>query len=369
MPSTRRLGHWVHSLEYHTGTPESKALLPYVLRHCPNLRELTLTIMGTLDVRLIASPPPSKISLPGLPGPISYANIPLPCPVVYQISTASNSFGGPSITVRPFLSLWSGIRHLVVHATALGYIANSTQEQIEPEWDIPEELKLYELQVLTASWDQHQSTILHKILQHSVGTLRILDLVCTELPPTFSELLTLHGPHLRSLRLPQLRQNETLPEIAKCDALEEIMFRSYPPKAIREAMHLKTLVHVSFITLSSQGAYTVRPMVRILREMPKLEVVTWVYRGTDPQRTEPNLQQLYELGAERRLRIRTHTASTPSVSSFQSKVRCYAYEMTNDLMEFTPYSSRSIKSLWSNPRSFQGTRSNHLTYGHERKGR
>ena len=325
--------------------------------------------MGTLDVRLIASPPPSKISLPGLPGPISYANIPLPCPVVYQISTASNSFGGPSITVRPFLSLWSGIRHLVVHATALGYIANSTQEQIEPEWDIPEELKLYELQVLTASWDQHQSTILHKILQHSVGTLRILDLVCTELPPTFSELLTLHGPHLRSLRLPQLRQNETLPEIAKCDALEEIMFRSYPPKAIREAMHLKTLVHVSFITLSSQGAYTVRPMVRILREMPKLEVVTWVYRGTDPQRTEPNLQQLYELGAERRLRIRTHTASTPSVSSFQSKVRCYAYEMTNDLMEFTPYSSRSIKSLWSNPRSFQGTRSNHLTYGHERKGR
>ena len=369
MPSTRRLGQRVHSLEYHTGTSQSKALLPYVLRHCPNLRELTLTIIGALDVCLIASPPPSQISLPGLPAPISYTNIPLPCPVVYQMSTASNSYSGSSITVQPFLHLWSRIRHLVVHATALGYMPASTQEQIESDWDIPEELKLYELQLLTAEWDKRQSWILHKLLQHSIGTLRILDLVCTELPPTFSELLTLHGPHLRSLRLPRLRQNETLPEIVKCDALEEIMFRSYPPKAIREAMHLNTLVHVSFITLSSQGTYTVRPMIRILREMPKLEVVTWVYRGTDPQRTEPNLQQLYELGAERRIRIRTHTGYTPSVRIFQSKVRCYAYKMTNDLMEYTLSSSRSRKSLWSNPKSFQGTGSPPNSYGHERKDR
>jgi hypothetical protein len=62
-------------------------------------------------------------------------------------------------------------------------------------------------------------------------------------------------------------------------ALEEIVFRSYPPKAIREIMVLNTLVHVSFVTLPSQAAYTVRPMIRILREMPKLEVVTWVYQG------------------------------------------------------------------------------------------
>ena len=345
VPSTRRLGHWVHSLEYHTGTPESKALFPYVLRHCPNLHELKLTIMGTLDVRLMVSPPPSKISLPGVPAPISYADIPLPCPVVYQMSTANPSFGGPSITVRPFLYMWRGIRHLVVHATALGYIPYSIQAQINPDWDIPEELKLYELQIFTADWDQYQGRVLHKILQHSVGTLRILDLVCSDLPPNVSDLLALHGPHLRSLRLPQLRQNEVLPDIVKCIALEEIVFRSYPPKAIREAMLLNTLVHVSFITLSSQASYTVRPMIRILREMPKLEVVTWVYRGKDRQRTEPNLQQLHDLGAERKIRIRTHTASTPSVRIFRSKVRCYAYEMKNDLTECTLSSSRSIKSL------------------------
>jgi hypothetical protein len=335
VPSTRRLGHCVRSLVYHTGTPESKAHFPYVLRHCPNLRELTLTIMGTLDVRIIASPPPSKISLPGLPAPISYANIPLPCPVVYQMATTSASFSVPSITVQPFLHLWSGIRHLVIHATALVNTPWSTEAQIRADWDIPEELKLYELQILTSYWDEHQGKILHKILQHSVGTLRILDLACTELPPNFSELLMLHGPHLRSLRLPQLRQNDVLPAIVKCDALEEITFRSYPPKAIRETMLLNTLVHVSFTTLSSQAAYTVRPMIRILREMPKLEVVTWVYRGADHQRTGPNLQQLYELGAERRIRIRTHTTPTPSVRIFQSKVRCYAYEMRNHLTRCT----------------------------------
>src|SRR5258706_15120025 len=150
VPSTRRLGHWVPSLEYHTGTPESKALFPYVLRHCPNLRELKLTIMSTFDVRLMVSPPPSKISLPGVPAPISYAGIPLPCPVVFQMSTASASFGGQQITVQPFLSVWRGIRHLVVHATALGYIPGNTQAQIEPDWDIPEELKLYEFQILTS---------------------------------------------------------------------------------------------------------------------------------------------------------------------------------------------------------------------------
>ena len=329
------------------GTAESKALFPYVLRHCPNLHELKLTIMGSFDVRLMVSPPPSKISLPGLPAPILYAHIPLPCPVVYQMSTASPSFGGgQGITVRPFLSVWRGIRHLVVHATSLGYIIPcSTQGQTEPDWDIPEDLKLYEFQIRTADWDPHQGKILHKILQHSVGTLRILDLVCTDLPPNVSDLLALHGPHLRSLRLPQLRQNEVLPEIDKCNALEEIVFRSYPPKAIREAMHLNTLVHVSFITLSSQAAYTVRPMIRILREMPKLEVVTWVYRGIDRQRIEPNLQQLQDLGAERKIRIRTHTVSTPSVRIFRSKVRCCEYEMKNDLMECTLSSSRSIKSL------------------------
>ena len=321
MPSTRRLGHWVRSLDYLTGTSESKALLPYVLRHCPNLRELKLTIMGTLDLQFITSPPPSKISLPGLPAPISYANIPLPCPVVYQMSTASASYGRPSVTLRPFLRLWSGIRHLVVHATALGNTPYGAQAQIEPNWDIPEELKLYELQILTSYWNQYQSRILHNILQHSVGTLRILDLVCVEPPPQFSELLALHGPHLRSLRLPTLRQNDVLPEIVKCDALEEIVFRSYPPKAIREAMVLNTLVHVSFVTLPSQATYTVRPMVRILREMPKLEVVTWIYQGKDHQRTEPNLEQFYELGAERKVRIRTHIASTPSVRIFQSKVQ------------------------------------------------
>ena len=333
VPSTRRLGHWVYSLEYHMGTPESKALFPYVLRHCPNLHELKLTIMGTVDVRLMVSPPPSNISLPGVPAPISYADIPLPCPAVYQMSTASPSFGGQRITVQPFLSVWRGIRHLVVHATALGYTHGSTQAQIEPDWDIPEELKLYEFQILTADWDQYQARVLFKILQHSVGTLRILDLVCTNLPPNVSELLALHGPHLRSLRLPQLRQNEVLPEIARCCFLQEIVFRSYPPKAIREALPLKTLVHVSFITLSSQAAYTVRPMIRILRDMPKLEVVTWVYRGHDRQRTEPNLQQLHDLGAERKIRIRTHTVSTPSVRIFQFKVRCCAYEMKNDLTD------------------------------------
>ena len=327
------------------GTPESQALFPYVLRHCPNLHELKLTIMGTFDVRLMVSPPPSKISLPGVPAPISYADIPLPCPAVFQMSTASASFGGQRITVQPFLSVWRGIRHLVVHATALGYIHSGTQAQTEPDWVIPEDLKLYEFQILTADWDQHQARVLHKILQHSVGTLRILDLVCTNLPPNVSELLALHGPHLRSLRLPQLRQNEVLPEIGRCRSLQEIVFRSYPPKAIREAMPLKTLVHVSFTTLSSQAAYTVRPMIRILREMPKLEVVTWVYRGHDRQRTEPNLQQLHDLGAERMIRIRTHTASTPSVRIFQFKVRCCAYEMKNDLTECTLSSSRSIKSL------------------------
>jgi len=316
VPSTRRLGHWVHSLQYHTGTSESKALFPYVLRHCPNLRELSLTTMGTLNVRLIVSPPPSNISLPGLPAPISYANLSLPSPVVYRMSASSASFGGPSITVQPFLHLWSQIRHLVVHETALG------QAQIEPDWDTPNELKLYELQIITPTWDPRKSKILHTILQHSVGTLRILDLVCNEPPLHFSELLTLHGPYLRSLRLPQLRQAEVLPEITKCHALEEIVFRSYPPKAIRDIMPLKTLVHVSFTTLPSQAAYTVRPMIRILKEMPKLEVVTWIYRGADPQRTEHNLQQLYELGAERNIRIRTHTACTAPVRIFQSKVRC-----------------------------------------------
>ena len=345
VPSTRRLGHWVRSLDYHAGTPESRALFPYVLRHCPNLRELTLMSMSALDIGIIVSPPPSKISLPGLPAPISYTNVPLPCPVVYQMSTPNHSLGGPSITLRPFLYLWSGIRHLLVHETALGSTPWGTQVQIDADWDVPKELKLYELQILITYWDQCQSRILHKILRHSVGTLRILDLVCIELPPNFSELLTLHGPHLRSLRLPQLRQNEVLPEIVKCVALEEIMFRSYPPKAIRETMLLNTLVHVSFITLSSQAAYTVRPMIRILREMPKLEVVTWVYRGVDHQRTEPNLQQLYELAAERKIRIRTHTAATPSVRIFQSKVRCYAYEMKNDLTKYTFSSSRSIKNL------------------------
>ena len=345
MPSTRRLGHWVHSLEYHTGTAESKALFPYVLRHCPNLHELKLTMMGSLDVPLMVSPPPSKISLPGLPAPISYADIPLPCPAVYQMSTASPSFGGQGITVRPFLSVWRGIRHLVVHTTSLSSIPHSTQAQIEPDWDIPEELKLYEFQILTAYWDPHQGRILHKILQHSVGTLRILDLVCTDLPPNISDLLALHGPHLRSLRLPQLRQNEVLPEIVKCNALEEIVFRSYPPKAIREVMRVKTLVHVSFVTLPSQAGYTVRPMIRILKKMPKLEVVTWVYRGIDRQRIEPNLQQLHDLGAEREIRIRTHTASTPSVRIFRFKVQCCEYEMKNDLTECTLSSSRSIKSL------------------------
>jgi hypothetical protein len=330
VPSTRRLGRWVLSLDYQMGSTESKELFPYVLRHCPNLRELQLTIMGTFDVSTILSPPPSKISLPGLPAPVSYANIPPPCPVIYRMNSPSTSFGGPSITVRPFLHLWSGIRHLVVQATALGHTPRGTQAQIEPNSDIPEELKLYEVQILTTNMSQYQSGTLHKILQHSVGTLRILDLVCTELPPNFSELLTLHGPHLRSLRLPQLRPSEVLPEIVKCSALEEIVFRSYPPKAIRETMPLDTLVHVSFVTLPTQAAYTVRPMIRILREIPKLEVVTWVYRGPDRQRTEPNLQQLHELGAERKIRIRTHTATTKSVRKFQSEVRCYAYEMNNE---------------------------------------
>ena len=344
VPSTHRLGHWVHSLEYHVGTAESKALLPYVLRHCPNLYELKLTIMSHFDVRPMVSPPPSKISLPGLPAPISYADIPLPCPAVYQMSTASPSFGGQRITVQPFLSVWRGIRHLVVHATALGFIQRSTQAQIEPDWDTPEELKLYEIQILTDDWDPYQGRILHNILQHSVGTLHILDLVCINLPPNVSDLLVLHGPHLRSLRLPQLRQNQVLPEIVNCTALEEIMFRSYPPKAIREVMRLGTLVHVSFITLSTQAAYTVGPMVRILKRMPKLEVVTWVYRGTDRQRIEPNLQLLHELGVERKIRIRTHTAPTPSVRIFRFKVRCCEYEMKNDLTECTLSSSRSIKS-------------------------
>jgi hypothetical protein len=201
VPSTRRLGHWVRSLDYQMGTSESKALFPYVLRHCPNLRELKLTIMGTLDVRThcIASTQQDFVARFTSPYLIRQYTAAMPCRLPNEYSQCL---------------IWRPVNHCATIPSPVEWNPPSrrprdrtwahlwAQAQIEPNWDIPEELKLYELQILTSYWDQYQSRILHKILQHSVGTLRILDLVCIELPPNFSELLTLHGPHLRSLRLP-----------------------------------------------------------------------------------------------------------------------------------------------------------------------
>jgi hypothetical protein len=295
--SKQRLGKAVRSLEVSVTTTPMLHLLPIVLRHCPNLYYLSLTLIlrTDLDLDIFAKPP------------VSYDRIPLPSLQALRISS-DHSPSLPMILIRT----WPCIRHLVVSERVLNHLCLNPQPSANG-LEALDNVRLYEFQISGSrftTWATEAAKFTAS-LRISLGTLRILDL--RGMRDSFIGLLgTLfeeHGPYLQSLRLPGIGDVVQLPFLKHCTDLKEIAVNGHPPKSIIAFCPVANIQHASFKAFKDDEEF--RQAIDWLRSFPALAVLSW----SMGLQKEVATAELHEFGRQNNVRIRTTT------SVFEAQVR------------------------------------------------
>ena len=320
-----RLGNAVRTLEMTITTKQMITLLPFVIRHCPRLHELSLSFHTDMDVNTLLKPPPilsesqvipstpdSPLSIP--PGSqawltISYGDIPLPPIQALRISCTLS----PSTLSQRLIKIFPGVRHLVVSGQALVELCLTPQSSTA-DLEGSLELRLYEFQT-GRSLNRAPPVAAHTIrasLRNSIGTLQILDLtgISPGLIGLSEQLFTEHGPHLRSLRLPSISRDIRLPFLKYCTELEEIAIAGLPSKYVMVSCPLGKIQHASFTMLTSQVNDPITPILNWLKRFPSLEVLSWSMHRVPagPQRGEITAK-IRKFCAKNRVRMRTPTTT------------------------------------------------------------
>jgi hypothetical protein len=308
---SERLGDCVRTLDITAMSREMMSLIPFVLRHCPKLYELSASFHNNLDVRTLANPPALPAKMKAFSG-IAYKQIPLPQIQAMHIDTLFPN----SYLSYHLLKLWPNVRHLVLTGHALHEAAlpqsGSRQTQIP-------NLKLYELQI--GKIKTHKGPVMNAsaialLLQSSIGTLTMLDL--RGLDSTISyleEIMITHGPHLRSLRLPALNIHIDTPWLVHCTSLEEIVIDSYPPKKVRTYLPKDKIVHASFSSKVGEE-FILNPMIDWLETLPCLETFTWVMRkGVSDKYQARDAEDLQQACSRMGVRLRLLAVMTSQVSN------------------------------------------------------
>jgi hypothetical protein len=307
-------------------TKQMIALLPFMIRHCPKLHELSLSFHINMEVNTLPKPPPmppeleaiyaaphSQTSMRASPT-FSYTDIPLPPIRALRISCTVS----PSALPKNLIRIWPGVRHLEVSGAALQELClnpRPSAADLETSFD----LQLYEFQTgrSTKKGPPVAAQTFRASLKNSIGTLKILDLngISDGLIGCSDQLFKEHGPHLRSLRLPNIARDIELPFLRHCTALEEIVVNGYPPKAVMVSCPVAKIQHASFTALAGQAKLPIEPVLDWLRSLSSLSVLTWSMRRLpDITRQNDDMALLNTFCIKRNVRMRT-------ISMFETEVR------------------------------------------------
>jgi hypothetical protein len=298
-------------------TKQMIALLPFVIRHCPKLHELSLSFHTDMDVNILINPPSIPPELEATSATphgeafmqaSSYKSIPLPAIQALRISCTVTQSSLP----KKLIQLWPGIRHLVVSGQALQELClnpRPSASDLETSLDV----QLYEFQTGRSTNKSARITArtFRASFKNSIGTLKILDLtgISDELIRHSEQLFKEHGPYLRSLRLPSIAPNITLPFLEHCTELEEIVVNGYPPNAVMVSCPIAKIQHASFTTLTSQAQYSIGPALVWLKTFPALAVLSWsTHRILDSVRRNEVMAVLGKFCIRHNVRMRITSA-------------------------------------------------------------
>lgn len=289
---------------------EMMSLIPYILRHCPNLYELSAAFHSSLDVASVQNPTTLPPRMKGLQA-FDYNKLPLP---QIQALRIDSHVEGTYLSEK-LIRIWPDVRHLVLNGHALHEIlgppSNTNQTSVGM-------LKLRELQlgkIRTTKGPIMNTTMINLLLCSSAGHLTILDLLGMDSSGItyLEEVLVRHGRHLRSLRLPQLDIHIRTPWLRHCTSLEEIMIDSYPPKDVRANLPKEKLVHASFSNKAGQENYSLKPMIQWLESLPAVETFTWITRKGNKKNNSADAADLKQACARMGIRLRLLTVMTVQV--------------------------------------------------------
>lgn len=261
----RPLGHAVRSLDIlSVGGPLKSTLQPEVfvqlLEACPRLYELSVSIFRhEFDQFTLA-----KLKDSG------------------QIIRALNlrSCGVQSPVLFQLLGIWPRIRFLRIGTEVAAWPWRRPAET--PIWrrlqssggvdDIaqrpPAHVSLYDLTLTRIP----QPAVLTWLLGSSISSLRILDL--RESPGVaVRQFLSVHAPHLRSLRLLHL-SHDSAAFLRQCTRLEELVIYNLPVYVPLAPSLAPSIEHISFRNPGHTFRETLRHVLDAIEVLPKLRIVT-----------------------------------------------------------------------------------------------
>ena len=259
------LGHAVRSLDISVGRSLNESCQPeafaQLLQACPRLYELSLSTYGLheFDQFVLAKLKDSGQSIRALN--LQYCGV--QSPVLFQL-----------------LGIWSRIRFLKI-GTEIGAwpwrrpadtpvlrSSKSNRDRNEIAQRPPSHVSLYDLALSRIP----QPAVLAWLLGSSASSLRILDL--REIPGvTAREILGVHAPHLRSLRL--LHYNlDSAAFLRQCTRIKEFVIYTIPVIVPLAPELAPSIEHLSFRNPIHTFRDTLRPILDAIEVLPRLRVVT-----------------------------------------------------------------------------------------------